>query len=117
MRTRTGYRLAAALIFALTWCGTLAAMAAQSWRIDEAHTSIGFKIDATSFPTTRGHFRHYTGRIAIDPDGRHAFVVNPALTQVAVIHTGSDSIAALLPVLRLARMQPATLVKIFANER
>jgi polyisoprenoid-binding protein YceI len=41
-------------------------MAAQSWRIDAAHTSIGFTIDATGFPTTRGRFRHYTGRIAID---------------------------------------------------
>jgi polyisoprenoid-binding protein YceI len=58
--------LAAALTFVLMWSGAFAAMAAQSWRIDEAHTSIGFKIDATGFPTTRGRFRHFTGRIAID---------------------------------------------------
>jgi polyisoprenoid-binding protein YceI len=43
-----------------------AAIAAQSWRIDEAHTSIGFKIDAVGFPTTLGHFSHYSGRILID---------------------------------------------------
>src|SRR5437588_4537437 len=68
MRTRTCYRLAAALIFALACGGALAALAAQSWRIDETHTSISFTIDATGFPTTRGQFRHYTGRIAIDLD-------------------------------------------------
>ena len=65
---RTCFRLAAALIVALTCGGAFAAMAVQSWRIDEAHTLIGFKIDATGFPTTRGQFKHYTGRIAIDLD-------------------------------------------------
>jgi len=40
--------------------------APQGWRIDEVHTSIGFKIDAVGFPTTRGHFKHYSGRILID---------------------------------------------------
>lgn len=40
--------------------------AAQSWRIDEAHTSIGFKIEAVGFPTTRGRFTRYAGRILID---------------------------------------------------
>ncbi len=42
------------------------ATAAQGWRIDEAHTSIGFKIDAVGFPATRGHFNRYSGRIFID---------------------------------------------------
>jgi YVTN family beta-propeller protein len=37
-------------------------------------------------------------RAAIDPEGRHLFIVDPALTQVTVIHTGSDSIAAAIPV-------------------
>jgi polyisoprenoid-binding protein YceI len=50
----------------LSYTGTRAAIAAQSWRIDEAHTSIGFKIDAVGFPTTLGHFSHYSGRILID---------------------------------------------------
>src|ERR1700728_442696 len=40
--------------------------APQGWRIDEVHTSIGFKIDAVGFPTTRGHFKPYSGRILID---------------------------------------------------
>jgi polyisoprenoid-binding protein YceI len=90
MCTRTGYRLAVALIFALTWCGTLAAMAAQSWRIDETHTSIGFKIDATGFPTTRGHFRHYTGRIAIDLD-RPARSSTSFTVESASVDVGSQS--------------------------
>ena len=50
----------------LSYAGTRQANAAQSWRIDEAHTSIGFKIDAVGFPTTLGHFSHYSGRILID---------------------------------------------------
>lgn len=44
------------------------ALASHDWRIDEAHTSIGFKIDAVGFPTTRGQFTHYNGRILIDFD-------------------------------------------------
>lgn len=43
-----------------------AAAPAQAWRIDEAHTSIGFKIDAVGFPTTLGHFNRYSGRILLD---------------------------------------------------
>jgi polyisoprenoid-binding protein YceI len=41
-------------------------MPAQDWRIDEVHTSVGFKIDAVGFPETRGHFTRYSGRILID---------------------------------------------------
>ena len=66
-RGQTCHRVAAALTLALTCCtGAYVAMAGQSWRIDETHTSIGFKIDATGFPTTRGRFTHHTGRILID---------------------------------------------------
>lgn len=45
-----------------------AATRAQSWRIDEAQTWIGFKIDAVGFPTTRGHFTHYRGQVLLDFD-------------------------------------------------
>jgi polyisoprenoid-binding protein YceI len=48
--------------------GAPAAMTAQSWRIDEVHTAIAFKIDAVGFPTTRGRFTRFTGRILIDFD-------------------------------------------------
>jgi polyisoprenoid-binding protein YceI len=43
-----------------------AADSAQSWRIDEERTAIGFKIEAAGFPTTRGRFTHYSGRILLD---------------------------------------------------
>ena len=87
---RTCYRLAAALIFALLGGGALAATAVQSWRIDEAHTLIGFKIDATGFPTTRGQFKHYTGRIAIDLD-RPAKSSTSFTVDSASIDVGSPS--------------------------
>ena len=59
--------LAAVCTLALLSCtGARAATPAQGWRIDESHTSIGFKIDAVGFPTTRGHFTRYSGRILID---------------------------------------------------
>jgi polyisoprenoid-binding protein YceI len=68
MRAFTTRRwLAAACTLALLSCGgARAATSDQSWRIDETHTSIGFKIDAVGFPTTRGHFTRYSGRILID---------------------------------------------------
>jgi polyisoprenoid-binding protein YceI len=44
------------------------ALSAQSWRIDEERTAIGFKIEAVGFPTTRGRFTHYSGRILLDFD-------------------------------------------------
>jgi len=56
--------MAAILFFA--WAPT--ATAVQAWRIDEAHTSIGFKINAVGFPTTRGYFNRYSGRMLIDLD-------------------------------------------------
>jgi polyisoprenoid-binding protein YceI len=62
-------RLVTALALAvLCSSGPQAAMSEQSWRIDEAHTSIGFKIDAAGLPTTRGRFKRYAGRILIDFD-------------------------------------------------
>jgi polyisoprenoid-binding protein YceI len=58
-----------ASVLTLVCCvASRAAPSAQSWRIDEARTSIGFKIDAVGFPTTRGRFVHYSGRIRIDFD-------------------------------------------------
>jgi len=53
---------------ALLFTATGAVNAAQGWRIDDAHTWIGFKIDAVGFPTTRGYFNHYSGKVLIDFD-------------------------------------------------
>jgi polyisoprenoid-binding protein YceI len=62
-------RLAAICALALFCCtAAQAATRAQGWRIDEAQTWIGFKIDAVGFPTTHGHFAHYNGQVLIDFD-------------------------------------------------
>src|SRR6516162_10895588 len=45
-----------------------AGVSAPVWRIDETHTSIGFKIDAVGFPATQGRFTRYSGDISIDFD-------------------------------------------------
>jgi polyisoprenoid-binding protein YceI len=64
---QTRRRLVAACALVLVCCvGARAAISVQSWRIDETRTSIGFKIDAAGFPTTRGRFTHYTGRVVLD---------------------------------------------------
>jgi polyisoprenoid-binding protein YceI len=45
-----------------------AAVSAQGWRIDEERTAIGFTIEAVGFPTTRGRFTRYEGRVLLDFD-------------------------------------------------
>jgi polyisoprenoid-binding protein YceI len=68
-RTGSSWALLAAVTLALG--GGLivqAAVSAQGWRIDEERTAIGFKIDAVGFPTTRGRFTRYEGRILLDFD-------------------------------------------------
>jgi polyisoprenoid-binding protein YceI len=67
MRTFRRLFALSALAF-LPFAGSGAAIAAQGWRIDEAHTWIGFKIDAVGFPKTQGHFNHYSGKVIIDFD-------------------------------------------------
>jgi polyisoprenoid-binding protein YceI len=68
-RTGAAWALLAAATLALA-AGSMvrAASPAQSWRIDEEKTAIGFKIDAVGFPTTRGRFTRYSGRILLDFD-------------------------------------------------
>jgi polyisoprenoid-binding protein YceI len=68
-RTGSSWALLAAVALALG--GGLvvqAAVSAQGCRIDEEKTAIGFKIDAVGFPTTRGRFTRYQGRILLDFD-------------------------------------------------
>jgi polyisoprenoid-binding protein YceI len=86
-----------------------AASRAQSWRIDEAQTWIGFKIDATGFPTTHGHFAHYKGQVLIDFD-RPAKSYTNFTVDSASVDVGSPSFnnfvksAALLDVERFPTM-------------
>jgi polyisoprenoid-binding protein YceI len=64
---QAGCGLAAlAALVVLYGAGTRAATPVQAWRIDEAHTSIVFKIEAVGFPTTQGRFNRYSGQILID---------------------------------------------------
>src|SRR6185312_8371472 len=65
---RFRWDLAVCALALLLFGGTGDVRAAQGWRIDEAHTWVGFKIDAVGFPTTRGHFNHYSGKVLIDFD-------------------------------------------------
>jgi polyisoprenoid-binding protein YceI len=86
-----------------------AASRPQSWRIDEAQTWIGFKIDATGFPTTHGHFAHYKGQVLIDFD-RPAKSYANFTVESASVDVGSPSFnnfvksAALLDVERFPTM-------------
>jgi polyisoprenoid-binding protein YceI len=68
-RTGSSWALLAAATLALA-AGSMvrAAIPAQGWRIDEEKTAIGFKIEAVGFPTTRGRFTRYSGRILLDLD-------------------------------------------------
>ena len=70
--------------------GVEAATRAQAWRIDEAQTWIGFKIDAIGFPTTHGHFAHYSGQVQIDFD-RPAKSYTSFTVESASVDVGSPS--------------------------
>ena len=82
--------LAAIFVLAFICAGAQAATRAQSWRIDEARTWIGFKIDAVGFPTTHGHFAHYSGQVLIDFD-RPAKSFTTFTVDSASVDVGSSS--------------------------
>ena len=90
-----------------------AATPAQGWRIDEAQTSIAFTIDAVGFPTTRGRFAHYRGRLLID-FGRPVKSYTTFTVDAASVDVGSPSFndfvksAALLNVERFPTMSFAS---------
>jgi polyisoprenoid-binding protein YceI len=82
--------LPAIFVLAFICAGAQAATRAQSWRIDEAQTWIGFKIDAVGFPTTHGHFAHYSGQVLIDFD-RPAKSFTTFTVDSASVDVGSSS--------------------------
>jgi polyisoprenoid-binding protein YceI len=104
--------VAAALALAAA-AGTGAAVAAHSWRIDEGHTSIGFRIDAAGFPTTRGRFTRYTGDISLDFD-RPSRSFTRFTVEAGSVDVGSESFtnfvksAALLDVARFPTLSFAS---------
>ena len=80
----------AILAFGLLAQAQAPADAAVNWRIDPARTHIAFAIDAVGYPRTRGEFRRFDGRIAVDfdhPD--RSSVVFHALSQS--VELGSPS--------------------------
>lgn len=116
--SRTICRLAVVVAFCMTCFASVhAAGRVQSWRIDEAQTWIGFKIEAAGFPTTQGHFAHYKGQILIDFDRPGKSYTNFTVDSASV-DVGSPSFnnfvksAALLDVERFPTMSfSSTLVE------
>jgi polyisoprenoid-binding protein YceI len=107
---RWALQIAVLCAVAMTFSGsTHAATRAQSWRIDEALTWIGFKIDAVGFPTTHGHFAHYRGQVRLDFD-RPAKSFTTFTVESASVDVGSPAFndfvksAALLDVERFPTM-------------
>ena len=60
---------------ALADMGQRAVAARQSWRINPARTSVGFIVDAIGWPQTKGQFREFDGKIAIDFENPQASYV------------------------------------------
>lgn len=62
------------------------AAASTAWRIDPAHTSVRFLVDAIGFPRTKGHFSNFVGQLSLDlahPErSRVAFRVTAASVDV-----------------------------------
>jgi polyisoprenoid-binding protein YceI len=89
---RAPIRRSAAILVLAICCGAgvEAATRAQAWSIDEAQTWIGFKIDAVGFPTTHGHFAHYSGEVLIDFD-RPAKSYTSFTVESASVDVGSPS--------------------------
>lgn len=89
---RAPIRRSAAILVLAICCvaGVEAATRAQAWSIDEAQTWIGFKIDAVGFPTTHGHFAHYSGEVLIDFD-RPAKSYTRFTVESASVDVGSPS--------------------------
>jgi hypothetical protein len=73
------------IIILASWLGAQAATRSSAWRIDEAQTWIGFKIDAVGFPTTHGHFKRYSGQVLID------FLPSMPLPSISVRHRSTIS--------------------------
>jgi polyisoprenoid-binding protein YceI len=69
---------------------TTSAFAADEWRIDPTHTTIGFALDAVGFPRTEGRFRRFEGRLSVDFDhpGRSSVVFH---VQSQSVDVGSPS--------------------------
>jgi polyisoprenoid-binding protein YceI len=63
------------------------AHALDTYKVDPAHSSIGFSIDHMVIDTVHGRFRQFEGSIAVDPDNGNALKQATATIQAGSIDT------------------------------
>jgi polyisoprenoid-binding protein YceI len=66
------------------------AHALDTYKVDPAHSSIGFSIDHMVIDTVHGRFRQFEGSIAVDPDNGNALKQAVATIQAGSIDTDVD---------------------------
>lgn len=65
-----------------------AAFAADTYKVDPAHTTVGFSISHLVINTVHGRFKDVAGSVTIDPDKSNAVVEANAILQTKSIDTG-----------------------------
>jgi len=63
-------------------------IAADTYQVDPAHTTVGFSIAHLVINTVHGRFKDLTGTVVIDPDKSNAVVEAKSTIQVKSIDTG-----------------------------
>ena len=63
------------------------ARALDSYKVDQAHSSIAFSIDHMVIDTVHGRFRQFDGSITVDPDNSNALKQAAATIQTSSIDT------------------------------
>lgn len=63
-------------------------IAADTYQVDPAHTTVGFSIAHLVINTVHGRFLDFTGTVVIDPDKSNAVVEAKSTIQVKSIDTG-----------------------------
>jgi polyisoprenoid-binding protein YceI len=63
------------------------ARALDTYKVDPAHSTIGFSIDHLVINTVRGRFRQFDGSLAVDPDNANALKQATATIQATSIDT------------------------------
>jgi polyisoprenoid-binding protein YceI len=66
------------------------AHALDTYKVDSAHSSIGFSIDHMVIDTVHGRFRQFEGSITVDPDNGNALKQATATIQASSIDTDVD---------------------------
>ena len=64
-----------------------AALAADTYKVDPAHSSVNFSIDHMVVNTVHGRFRQFEGTITVDPDNNNALTAASGTIQAKSIDT------------------------------